>query len=77
MFMTQLLEMIGIKVLHPIVVQVDIIGAIFMSNNIMTTTHTYHVNVKYKYINVYVKDGVIKIILVKIQENDSDIMTKI
>jgi len=35
-----------------------------------------YVDIRYKYVNEYVEDGVIKIIFVKSGDNDSDIMTK-
>ena len=61
---------------YPIMVRVDNIGAIFMANNIMTTSHTKHVDIQYKYVNEFVEDGIIKIIFVKSAENDSNILTK-
>ena len=44
----QLLESMGTKVSYPIIAQVDDVGAIFMSNNIMTTSHNEHVDIRYK-----------------------------
>eukprot|EP01083_Nonionella_stella_P004795 13981_1 len=40
------------------------------------TDTTEYVDIRYKYVNEYVEDGVIKIIFVKSGDNDSDIMTK-
>ena len=54
----------------------DNIGAIFMESNIMTTSHTKHMDIWYKHVNEYVEDGIIKIIFVKSAVNDSDILTK-
>ena len=47
-----------------------------MASNITTTCHTKHVDIKYKYVNKYVEDGVVKIIFVKSAGNDSRILTK-
>ena len=76
LFVIQVLEMMMIKVTFPIIVCVDNIGAIFMSGNITTTSRTKHVDIRYKYVNEYAEDGVIKIIFVKSEDNNSDILTK-
>ena len=65
-----------ILVKYPVMVRVDNIGAIFMANNIMTTSHTKHMDTRYKYVNEYVEDGIVKIIFVKSADNESDILTK-
>ena len=75
-FVIQLLRSMKIIVKYPVMVRVDNIGAIFMASNIATTCHTKHVNIRYKYVNEYVKDGVVKIVFVKSADNDSDILTK-
>ena len=76
MFVAQLLESMQIMVKYPVMVRVDNVGAIFMASNIMTTSHTKHVDIQYKYVNEYVEDGIVKIIFVKSADNDSDILTK-
>jgi hypothetical protein len=65
-----------IKVELPITVCVDNIGAIWMSQNVNTSSSTKHVDIGTKYVNKYCKDGVLKIIFVNSAENDSDIMAK-
>ena len=52
-------------------VRVDNMGAIFMASNITTTSHTKHVDIRYKYVNKYVEDEVVKIVFVKSAENDN------
>ena len=47
-----------------------------MARNIMTISHTKHVDIQYKYVNEYVEDGIVMIIFVKSAENDNDILTK-
>ena len=39
-------------------------------------SHTKSVNIRCKYVNEYVKDGLVKIVLVQSPENDSRILTK-
>ena len=56
---------------NPFIVRVDNVGAIFMASNIITMPHTKQVDIRYKYVNEYVDDGVIKIIFVESTDNDS------
>ena len=60
----------------PVMVRVDNVGALFMASNITTMPCTKHVDIRYKYVNEYVKDGVVKIVFVNSVENDSKILTK-
>ena len=64
MLVTQLLESMGIKLKYPIIVLVDNTSAVFMSNNVTTTSHNKKVDTCYRYVNEYVEDG-IKMIFVK------------
>ena len=65
-----------IDVRLPVTVRVDNIGAIFMSQNVTTTSNTKHVDIRTKFVIKYQEDKVIKIVFVKSEDNDSDIMTK-
>ena len=47
-----------------------------MSNNIATTSGIRHVDTMTKFVNEYQEDGKIKIMFVRSEENDSDIITK-
>ena len=76
MFVVQLLGRMKILFKYPDMVRVDNVGTIFMASNNTTTCHTKHVDIWYKYVNEYVKDGVVEIIFVKYADNDSNILTK-
>ena len=56
--------------------RVDNIGAIFMASNITTTNCTKHVDIRYKYVNEFVEDEIVKIVFVKSADNGSNILTK-
>ena len=73
MFVIKLLGSMKISVQYPVMVRVDDVGAIFMASKITTISHTKHVEIRYKYVNEYVEDEVIKIIFVKSADNDSNI----
>ena len=66
----------GIRVKLPIVVQVDNMGAIFMSGNIAISNRTKHVDIQYHFVRKFVEDNFLKIIFVKTKENVADIFTK-
>ena len=76
MFVIQLLGDMKILVELPFTVRVNNIGAMFMASNIATTSHTEHIGIRFKYINEYTEDRVVKIIFVKSTENYNDILTK-
>jgi hypothetical protein len=75
-FVVMILESLDIRVKLPIVVRVDNVGAIFMSENVSTSSRTRHVDIRYHYVREFVEDGFIKIIFVKSEENLSDGFTK-
>ena len=57
-------------------VRVDNLGAIFMASNTITTSDTKHVNIRHKYMNKYVEDGVVEIAFVEFADNDGNILSK-
>ena len=59
----------------PMIVHVDNVGAIFMASNVTTTSWIIHVYIRYKYVNEYVEDGIVKIVFVILVENDSNDLT--
>jgi hypothetical protein len=75
-FVMQLLHSIGISVSLPVMVNVDNVGAIFMSENASATSRTRHVDARYHFVREYIEDGNIKIIFVKSIDNKADPFTK-
>ena len=75
-FVYQLLTRVGMKVKLLIVVCVDNLGAIFMSENFSVLQRTKHVDICYRFIQEFVFNQFIKVIFVKTEENDSNIFTK-
>ena len=75
-FVVQLIESMGIKIQKPIEVRVDNLGAIFMANNISTSPRTKHVDVRYRFVNELIEDGLIKVKFVQTDLNQSDGFTK-
>ena len=71
MFMIELLGSMKIIVKYPVMVRLDDVNAIFMASNIATTCHAKHVDIRYKYLNEYVEDRVLKIVFVKSADNGS------
>jgi hypothetical protein len=75
-FIYYLLSDLHIKVNLPIVVKMDNIGAIFMSENASTGFRTRHVDTRYHFVREFIEDGFIKIEFIRSVENDSDLFTK-
>ena len=57
-------------------VKVDNAGAIIMAGNTTATSHTKHVDIKYKGVNEYVEDSTMKTVFAKSAKNDNTILTK-
>ena len=47
-----------------------------MSENTLTSGHTKHIDIRYRFVNEMVIDGFLKIVFVKTKENVADIFTK-
>jgi hypothetical protein len=75
-FVFQVLTSMGIKVATPIVIYVDNVGAIFMAENVTTSSRSKHVDTRYHYVREFVVDGFIKIVFVRTKDNKADIFTK-
>ena len=45
-------------------------------SNITTISDTKHIDIKYKYVNKYMEDGIVKIIFAELAEKDSNILLK-
>jgi Reverse transcriptase (RNA-dependent DNA polymerase) len=75
-FIAQTLESIRIKVKYPFTVFVDIVGAIFMSENVTATKQTRHVHTCYRFVYEEVEDGRIIVKFVKTDANLADPYTK-
>lgn len=75
-FIKQILEFLGIKIDFPITVHCDNVGAIFLANNAKNSQRTKHVDIRAHYVRQYVKDGTVKIIFVRSEDNAADPYTK-
>jgi hypothetical protein len=75
-FVKMLIESLGLKVMLPIQVQGDNIGAIFLAGNSTSGQRTRHIDIRYHYVRELVEQGIINISFVKTLENDADVYTK-
>ena len=72
----QILLFLGITVELPVRVKVDNVGAIYMSQNNVSSSRTRHMDTRYRYVNELQDDGLIKLEFVRSAQNISDIATK-
>jgi hypothetical protein len=76
-FIVQILLSMGIPVKLPVICRADNVGAIFMAENINTTSRSKHIDLKLRWLNELVVDEkLLKIVFVKSEENVSDWFTK-
>ena len=76
MFIIHFLLSMKISVKLPVIISVDNVGAIFMVSSISASSHTKHVDIRYKYVTKYVEDGIVKIVFMKSSDNVGNILTK-
>ena len=75
-FIVQQLQTMNVEVELPIVVHVDNVGAIWLSNNRTTSDRTKRIDIRTPFVKEYQEDGKIIINLVKSEDNEADIFTK-
>ena len=76
LFVVNVLESLGIEVEKPIIVRVDNMGAVFMSQNNSSGARTRHVDTRWHFVRELVEDKFIEVVFVKSEENKSDLFTK-
>jgi hypothetical protein len=76
LFVKQNLEFANITICYPIIVHVNNIGAIYKAKNGSSSNQTKHINIFYHFVRELIKEGVMKIEFVKLENNNSDIFTK-
>ena len=75
-FIVQLMQTMNIAVELPIMVHVDNVGAIWLSNNRNTGDRTKHIDSRTSFVKQYQEDGKIIIKFVKSEDNEADIFAK-
>jgi hypothetical protein len=75
-FAKQVLESIGIKLVLPITVKCDNVGAIYLSNNYSVGAQTKHINTRIHFFKEFIEDKIMQVKFVSTNDNDSDMLTK-
>ena len=75
-FIVQLLQTMNMTVELPITVNVDNVGAIWLSNNRNIGDRTKHIDIRTSFVKEYQEDGKIIIKFVKSEDNEADMFTK-
>jgi hypothetical protein len=76
LFVKQLLEFFDVAIEKPMTINVDNVGAIYMTNISSTSNRTKHVDIRYHFVREYIEDGEIKVVFVKSENNIADVFTK-
>ena len=75
-FINIFLEFLRLKIEFPITVWCDNVRAIFFSYNAKNSNKTKHSNIRAHYVQKFVEDGVVKIVFVRLTDNEADVFTK-
>jgi hypothetical protein len=76
LFIKQFLDTIGINIELPIIVRVDIVGAIFLANNFSVGQRTKHIDIRAHFVREYIENDVLKLVFIRTEDKDDDIFTK-
>ena len=76
LFVRQILEFLGETIDYPIIMNVDNQGTVFLAHNDGASMRMRHIDVKYHFVWEYVENRVVKILLVRSEDNDSDVFMK-
>jgi len=76
LYIVGILKFLSVPLKYPIEVQVDNIGAVYLSKNATTGNRTKHIDTRYHFVREYIEDGIVKVIFVRSEDNDADIFTK-
>ena len=75
-FVAQLLLFLDVEVELPVNVWVDNVGAIFMSENVTSSTRTRHMDTRWWFVTNWQEEGLVKVQFVRTANNISDVGTK-
>lgn len=76
LYIAGILRFLNVPLQYPITVNVDNIGAIYLTKNATTGSRTKHVDTRYHFVRDYVEDGIVKVEFVRSEQNTADIFTK-
>jgi len=76
LYIAGILRFLSVPLHYPITVNVDNIGAIYLTKNATTGSRTKHVDTRYHFVRDYVEDGIVKVEFVRSEANHADIFTK-
>lgn len=75
-FTVQLLLFLGIPVELPVIVHVDNVGAVCMSQNNASASSTGHMDTRHRFVNELQDELLVKLAFVRSEDNPSDLATE-
>jgi hypothetical protein len=76
MFVKQAIETMGIIIRLTIMVNIDNVGAIYLSNNISLGQRTKQIDIRRQFVSEFMEDGIFENFFVRTADNSADIYTK-
>ena len=75
-YLHQVLEFLGEEIKLPMIVRMDNVSAIYLSQNWVSGGRTKHIDIRHHFVREYQEEGKVKIIFVAGSKNDADLFTK-
>jgi hypothetical protein len=76
LYIVGILKFLDVPLKYPIEVNVDNIGAVYLTKNATTGNQTKDIDTRYHFVRENIEDGIVKVVFVRSEENDVDIFTK-
>ena len=70
------MKFLGMEITYPIEINVDNIGAIYLSKNATLGNRTKNLDTWYHFVREYINKGIVKIVFVRSEDNKADFMKK-
>ena len=76
LYLRNILRSLGFVIGLPMIVEVDNIGAIYLTRNASSSVRTRHVDLQYHFVREFYQQGILQVVFVNTKMQQSDIMTK-
>ena len=76
LYLRNILRSLGFVIGLPMIVEVDNIGAIYLTRNASSSVRTRHVDLQFHFVREFYQQGILQVVFVNTTMQQSDIMTK-
>ena len=76
LYLQNILRSLGFVIGLPMIVEVDNIGAIYLTHNASSSVCTRHVDLQFHFVRKFYQQGILQVVFVNTKMQQPDIMTK-